>query len=510
LLSASALARPSKPSATVTNTLTSEYRSESPGDNDDRYGVFIDRLNIVGSAGAITTNVRIDSVYFIDSQTDGTQSDARVERMIVRYNLGRLKLTLGDYFRQLGRGVVLSLRKVDELGVDVTLRGALLEYSGSRVATSAFAGRTNPTNIDLVNQRFLEDPDDIMTGGHVRIKAADGLYVGAHGLFVERETPILPDYGEDRSYTGGVTFELPAITEWLSVYGEANVQRIDRAGGEPHYATGNYLTVDIQPMDWAILVEGLLLDGLQDAPGGFDQIGSLNGSTGERFRYNQIPTLERIDQELLDAEDVVGARLRVERFFLEGDLAIHVNGLFKSNNRSEAAERLQYHGFGGVEYVYGGGRSRITTSAGYREDIEVATDRVGKSLTHVDLDWTHAIGGGYGVHLQSFNQDRRVINDGSLLPQYRGSTLLAGELSGLGSLTFEFGFDTQARGEADEDVTLYYAGILQWHVNDWLQIKSTVGSQRGGLKCIAGVCRVFAEFKGARLDLVIKQGLGSW
>ena len=35
-------------------------------------------------------------------------------------------------------------------------------------------------------------------------------------------------------------------------------------------------------------------------------------------------------------------------------------------------------------------------------------------------------------------------------------------------------------------------------------IKLFVGQQRGGLKCISGVCRVFPPFEGARLELTLR------
>ncbi len=505
-----ALARDGVPSATVTNTLTSEFRAEPPGDlqSDDQYGFFLDRLNIVGSAGDLTTNVRVDAMYFVDPDSDGLRSDSRVERVQVRYALGKLKLTLGDYFKQLGRGLVLSLRKVDELGVDVSLRGGDLNWSGSRVQSSLFAGRVNPANVDLVSQRYLEDTDDIMVGGHTRVSLGHDVYIGAHALFMEREEPLLAEAGDDRNLTGGVTFEVPSLTDWLSVYVEGNIQQIERAGEISHKATANYVAIDVTPDGWAFLIEGLHLDGLDHDTLGFEQLGGRNLATDQRFRYNNIPTLERIDMEVSNVEDVTGGRLRAERFFLEGDLVLHVNGLFKLEDRGEGdAEVRVLHGFGGIEYVYGGGASRFTTNGGYRQTQNTARGQVIKVVSHWDLDWVHHLTGAYGVHLQSLNQLRELEQrQGVLDDNIRGSTLLSVDKAGLGSLTFELGYDTQSQ----RDRTLFYAGILLWNAADWLQVRSTVGTQRGGIKCIAGICRNFPEFSGAKLDLIIRHGLTSF
>ncbi|MCB9525571.1 MAG: hypothetical protein H6702_19650 [Myxococcales bacterium] len=507
-----AAARDGAPSATVTNTLTSEWRAEPPGEltSDDQYGFFLDRLNIVGSAGDLTTNLRVDGMYFIDPDTAGLRSDSRVERVQVRYNLGKLKLTVGDYFKQLGRGLVLSLRKVDELGVDVSLRGGDLAWSGPTLQGSLFAGRVNPANVDLVSQRFLEDTEDIMVGGHGRVAAGAGLFVGGHALFMEREEPIAASEGDDRNTTVGLTFEAPTLTDWLAVYAEGNLQQLVRAGQDSHQATASYVAIDITPPDWAFLIEGLHLNALDHDTLGFEQVGGLNQATQQRFRYNNIPTLERIDMEVSNVEDVVGGRLRAERFFLDGDLVFHANGLFKLEDQGEGeAEVRVLHGFGGFEYVYGQGASRITTNGGYRQAYNTAREEVVKVIAHYDLDWVQHLTGAYGIHLQSLNQFRQLeqgSTGGQLDDNVRGSTLLSVDKAGLGSLTFELGYDTQSqRGR-----TLFYAGILRYDANDWLQIRSTVGTQRGGIKCIAGICRNFPEFSGAQLTLIIRHGLTSF
>lgn len=506
---AGAPAGQSAPSATVTNTLSAEYRAEPPGElrSDDHYGVFIDRLNIVGAAGDLSTNARIDTMYFIDPETSGLHDDARVERLQVRYDLGRLELTVGDYFRQIGRGMVLSLRKVDELGIDVTLRGVLAEYNGNDHQGSLFAGRANPANIDMVSQRFLEDTEDILAGGHTRFQLADRVYMGAHGLVMEREDPILPSFGQDRNYTVGGTLELPQIAEWMSFYAESNYQIVERAGEESHRAIGSYAVLDVTPEDWSILVEGIHMMGLDDSTNGFEQLGGINQATQDRFRYNQIPTLERIDMEVGNVEDVMGARLRVERFFLNGDLAVHANGLFKLEDPNEPAEIMVFHGYGGFEYVYGGGASRLTTNGGWRESRRTVNNETFKVVGHYDLDWVQSFGNGWGIHLQSLNQFRRLeLGGGEYDDNWRGSEIFSVDRAGFGTLAFEYGFDTQAASRR----THFYSGSYLVNALSWLQLRGTVGTQRGGIKCIAGVCRNFPEFAGARMDIIIKHGLTSF
>ena len=41
-------------------------------------------------------------------------------------------------------------------------------------------------------------------------------------------------------------------------------------------------------------------------------------------------------------------------------------------------------------------------------------------------------------------------------------------------------------------------------VADGWKVTATGGSQRGGLKCIAGICRWFPPFAGGRLEVVTR------
>jgi hypothetical protein len=121
-------------------------------------------------------------------------------------------------------------------------------------------------------------------------------------------------------------------------------------------------------------------------------------------------------------------------------------------------------------------------------------------MIHLEADWLHALGGGWAVHLTTQNELRTLTSIGTADDYARGSTLTGLELAGLGALTVEYGYDTQ-----DESGTArnhFLAGIVDYHATDALRLRALVGTQRGGLKCIGGVCRIFPEFAGARLDLI--------
>lgn len=57
----------------------------------------------------------------------GSSGDLRLERALLDADLGAVRLRAGDYYARVGRGMALSLRRVNPLGTDTTLRGGRLD-----------------------------------------------------------------------------------------------------------------------------------------------------------------------------------------------------------------------------------------------------------------------------------------------------------------------------------------------------------------------------------------------
>lgn len=511
----------------LTDSLTLEYRTDNengqPGDDD--YGAFINRLSIQATADQITTFARIDSMEFIDTPpipagAASFEDDARLERLRVAYNLGDWKLTLGDFYQQLGRGIMLSLRKVDELGLDLAIRGGRVDYSGDVVDVSTFIGRVNPAQLDVVSQRFVEDSDDLLTGGKLALRPGAGLTIGALALDHRPETqsvsPAVADAlgvsEKDASQTAGLFFEAPELTEQIAVYLEADYQqrRVTDA-----LSTGKavYGTIDLLFDSMSVLIEGMHLDE-------YELLGSPNTALNTPFRYTNGPTLERIDQIVDNVDNLSGGRVYIEPFFLDGDLTFHANGMLRFNDPGLDSEIRQVHGYGGVKYLFQGGRSRIELSGGWREERHTDDERLFRGVRHGEIDYLQTLGDGYVLHLQSRNdlrQQEDPEDPDDPVDFVWSTTLLSVEKGGLWSLTFEYGIDTQDKSDGVRQH--FYAGIVDLHVDgiakyfgakkvEPLLMRLTVGNQRGGIKCIAGICRDFPEFSGFRMNVIARHTLG--
>ncbi len=459
--------------------------------DDDDYGAALERLIVTGNAGALTASVEIDAELFQGRPSAAYQDDARLERISVGYDLDDWQVTLGDLHRQLGRGIVLSLRKIDELGEDTTLQGGQLSLSLDDHEADLFAGRTNASQLDAVSQKHTEDPGDVIAGGAYSFHGLSWLTVGVHGLHLRPRVDVLPEEGQDHASALGAFLETPPLGDVLAIYLEADWEG-RHVAGQGEQAKAMYGSADLTLGAVDVLLEGLLLDH-------FFVRGSPNTLLRKPFDYAQPPTLERFDQEVIDNTNTRGGRAKVSYALLEGDLVPYVNAMYRQNDPGDEAQLDQLHAYVGVDLAYQDGRSRVGLSGGWRRERQ--QDEIVKGMIHGDVDWLQALPAAWALHLTVSHESRELAGRDYL----RGTTLVGLEKGGLGAATAEIGYDTQ--DDSGDVRQVFVAGILSWETSPDLALRATGGNQRGGLKCVAGVCRDFPAFSGGRLEIVARHDL---
>jgi hypothetical protein len=140
------------------------------------WGEWINRLNAALRWGQWTAGVRLDSAVYWRRPADNSSyasQYAAYEPQIKQDNESRfqnsiypaklwltfaspgLEVTAGDSYVQFGRGLTLSMRKIDELGIDTTVRGAKVQLSRDPYAVTVVAGFANPSRVDEATGRSL-------------------------------------------------------------------------------------------------------------------------------------------------------------------------------------------------------------------------------------------------------------------------------------------------------------------------------------------------------------------
>jgi len=192
---------------------------------DSGWGAWLNRLNAALRWDKWTAGLRLDSAVYwrrpVDSPSAATltqvesDNETRYENAIypaklwVTYSLPDIEVTAGDAYVQFGRGLTLSMRKIDELGIDTTLRGAKVQVQKDPFAVTMVAGFGNPSRIDEPTGRSLFPTHDLVLGDRemavfgsdrivgIEVQAGRGLPVtlSTHAVQFTRCAPYQYDAG---------------------------------------------------------------------------------------------------------------------------------------------------------------------------------------------------------------------------------------------------------------------------------------------------------------------------
>jgi len=170
---------PFKLDVTETSIVSQRFDSRAPlPARDHGWGQWLNKLNAQLTYKKFTFGLRLDSTIYWNRPedrtfVDGGKFDPAFRDSIVADGATRfrnnvypakiwgsykdkgLEITLGDAYAQFGRGLTLSLRKFDELGIDTTARGAKIALQKGPIGLTAIAGFGNPTRVDEASGRAM-------------------------------------------------------------------------------------------------------------------------------------------------------------------------------------------------------------------------------------------------------------------------------------------------------------------------------------------------------------------
>jgi len=437
------------------------------------------------------------------------------EKFGLEYSGRSVEMKLGDFYISIGRGMVLSLRKLDELGIDTTLQGArFVMHEGDFGATLAI-GATNIQNIDEATGRFAPDPFDMIAAGRVEYRFFDKVLVGLHevgGVLNQGPNDQLSRNRNAMLMYGG-TVDAPRLLSWLSLYLEGAGQMAQandvRSTGYALYgaATGYFGHL-------SLLLEAKHYVNFQrwrpSIPSTFPEFQPVN--------YNNPPTAERIDTELLAAVyDVSGPRARLD-YRVNAWLLVFASYAYFEDRGAVTGSRVvrTYHDpYAGGELRWQQGRSHLFPSGGYRVELCGDADpspcngREFQHIGHLEWDFAQALPHRLSIESQGralFRQGDEVT-DTDMAGKLTFPTWTEGEayvsLKWTPRLVLVGGLEWSTRPSTKAN-TFFPNGSVQWNFTTASSLRFWAGGTRGGIKCISGVCRDFPPFTGARLELVVR------
>ncbi|NUP06456.1 MAG: hypothetical protein HOW73_10395 [Polyangiaceae bacterium] len=638
----------------VTNTAIGNYlfdnRNASAGLTppstivDDHYGEFINHLNAQLFYWRFRVGVRIDGYAYGGLPDDEDFQKIAKERLpdgsgVDRYeyenafrrelhtrfrntiyptkiNVGYtapgVDITFGDFYAQLGRGIVLSVRKIDELAQDTTIRGFKASFKKSfddaSLSVTALAGQANPLRVDDQSGRQLTgdgsplffgfpEADDFTfysfdqqgNAGYTTVPARpsyleDTIYglsveagpkqilFGAHASLLKRKSysdsfarcertgqtncgalfPTFVTNNVSRLHelimTASGSIRVPNIFDHGDLYAEAAVQYngdgrakgLDENGEVDHVEDltgyGVYVTGTIRGGPVTVTLEGKHYRSILPLAGNINADGAADPTFAapefDTVTYNQPPNADTFYQEPIGSPNVciTGGRARTDYRMTNTVTAYAWLGYFVSESEVNAnntqcdtddptAETHTIDAASGGEMVFDEGKSHFTAWVGGRNTVRAepveAVNLGGESDVfyregYVRYDIAKHLAGDFTLVSQGFHRHRY---EPTLSPNWwnEGENYLA--LRWAPYFSFIFGFEYLGRrgcsADSDTGTCFYFNGGVQFKSANKDSIAEMifdtvnlfVGQRRGAIRCVAGVCRPFPPFEGAKLEL---------
>ena len=485
--------------------------SDPTGDN---YFDWINKFQADASWGNFTALLRLDSALFLHAPEAGPddrriqqllinryQSRVDLEKVAVAYQSRHFDVTLGDAYVTFGRGLVLSLRKVDELGIDTTLRGVNVTGRVAGLTVNGVAGFSNIVNVDPATGRVAENPNDLIFGGRAEYRIGRWVVPGidvSHIVYAQNFQRTFPQQSRDQVTSYSATLELPYLWNHGAIYVE--------------YAQQQQLTTDLRKRTTAFYGSGsayfgpvTLLVEYKDYRNYFPEPTSIDPTQAPELAlsdsYTAAPTLERVQQLVLNNTDVAGGHARIDVQVAPAvtpyaSMAYFVDRTYHT--------RI-YDPYAGIELRWQDGRSRASVSGGYRlnryDETEPLAGQTFQDVWHVEYDVNQSLSTLYSIELDGLHESHHDLQGARYLNWLEGQAYLSFKRADSWALAVGYEYYT----EAPETVRSNYVNATaSWNVSRAVSLRLFVGGQRAGIKCVNGVCRNYPGFDGARLEVVAK------
>lgn len=564
---------------------------EGENPSDQGYFAWLNRLNLVLGWRKFTVGARIDSSVYELRPQDRSFSDPALKRnaisdgstryrnavypakLWVTYKTPGIEATAGDAYVQFGRGLVLSLRKVDELGIDTTLFGGKVTFAKESFALTLIGGETNPSRVDEPTGRALFLPTPIANDPRAQqpvfgsdrivgaqIQAGRGLPVTAstHAVMLSRCAPykynadgtvddalFSAPFGtceEDARQTwldtlptnlgpvldarkvinAGQTLEVPSLWGHGNLYLEGAVQRRDLKKAQDDDVEGNALYGSF------VLTGGRVSNTLEvkSYRNFYPLAGSVNVSRASAFAnvaYSAPPTAEVVIQDAMFGQFnvcVTGGRDRFDYRFTPQFVGYATFGFFETKSeivggrcdrfgRSLADDKngTTNHVSDaslGFQWSFDNDKSIVFFNVTARNDV-TESDLVYYRELSTQYSVTKHLTGNYAVELSGRHRWRVQDLENLRGDSERGVPWVQGEhyntLKIAPKWVLSQGFEYTS-----------FLGLPSYYVNGGVLYKFTTqsnirlygGQNRGGLRCVSGICRNFPAFSGVRAELTLR------
>ncbi len=568
---------------------------------DQGYGTWINRLNTALKWDHFTLGLRLDSQIYWARPEDRTYSDVRDKRNAIEdgasrfrdaiypskiwlaYKAPGVEVIAGDAYVQFGRGLTLSARKIDELGIDTTVRGGKVQIQKDPIALTLVAGLMNPNRFEDAQGRALLLPKKISfepsspqpVFGSDRVVGAEiqagrggpvilstrvvrftrcapisydalgntkfdrGLQDGSGNFLSSLDSPmgscdpvdsqawlqslptgISPNIRSSEVVIGGQSLDVPNLFGVGNLYVEGAVMRYEGATTQAKNTEGTALYGSFTTKTGFVThtIEGKSYHNYYPVQAAVDATRAIQFSN---VTYTSQPTTELITQDSMFGffnGCVDGGRLRSDarlrkNFLLYGAVGYYISkneevgggcdrfGKSLSKTPDDVTTQV-WDAVTGLEWRWSDEKSYLFASTGVRDDEKYSGSPYYREK-HFEYTFTKHIKGAYSLELTGRHrirwQEGENKRDFAEAEWHEGEHYTALKIAPKWVVSHGFEYTTRIGAP-----TYYNNGSLLYRITESSNLKVLVGQQRGGIKCVSGVCRNFPPFEGARAELTVR------
>jgi len=524
----------------LTDSFLYTYHADNGDDapDDDRYHHVVNILDVALSHGDFRLGGRFDLHLFADTPEKRLcpaaahpswcgqryRDSFAAERVFLVWARDEFDSTLGDFYASFGKGIVLNVVKIDQLGQDTTLRGGKFHFHARDLEVIFVGGQFNPLDTDEATGYHAPWKLEPLLGGRAEYRFQDTVIVGTHAVYVVSNDPNIS--ASSRSTTDyqllwGAGFEVPRLwQDRLTFSAEIDWQRtissgkvVRGPGSESSPGLAVYASASLHQGAFTLLAEYKHYDEFRLAA-------PTPVNAPYTLLYSQPPTLERIDAEVYDNVGVSGGRLRLDWNVGEHrglDLLAFVNfGYFQ--NWSLKEDRV-FDPYAGVELRWQEEQGHLNLSGGLRLEQERAGGATYRQDAHLELDVEQPLRKRHSLKLSAVYLRRQAQGLSSPREWNETDVTLGWRWSPRLSLSASYerqddpsivggreGNTDPSRGPLRDAPLLgaanYLSGTVQYFFTPSTFVSLRAGQSRPGIKCLNGACRSWPGFAGVQLSAV--------
>lgn len=378
-----------------------------------------------------------------------TLDDANVDlyRKYLQYNAKHLEITVGDFYAMVGRGMVLSVLKNEEVLRERTILGGSVYFHKGNFDIKALGGRIKDET---------EDQEWDVIGGEAVFQFVDNHRAGVHFSYID-DVETFSSMG--KRFTCSFSLQGSQLFQYLSYYAEVAWLNFQSEFMENGY--GVFSNLSFNKGHWMAFLE-------------FKRYKDFDNG------LNNPPIADRED-EVAPFNDTTGLRFYVQYAFSEPDITIFFNIA-----RYKELEDTGWHYYGGVtiEDLL----DKLTLSAAYGiKDINYPIKRLDSHLLYqfsehlsIDFNLKHKY---YKDHSFTFNEQDHGIElayspfiSVFFLHQYSHNQVVG--------------------------LNHFFHGGVKLNLSSATSVEVAGGTMRGGQVCSGGQCYNAPPFKGIKFSLL--------